>query len=75
MKLEYDPLRDLLYLYFAESTQKAARTVTIVPGIHADFNRHGKLIGIEVLDASKTMGKTIEFTLPKIITRPTAKVS
>ncbi len=74
MRLEYDPLRDLLYLYFAESTQKAAKTVTVVPGLNANFNRQGKLIGIEILDASKTMGQTIEFTRSKVVTRPTLKV-
>ena len=49
MKLEYDPVRDLLYIYFAEADQKAAKTETVVPGVHADFNVEGKLIGIEVI--------------------------
>lgn len=66
MKLEYYPVRDLLYIYFAEVTAKAAKTVTVVPGVHADFSAEGKLIGIEVIDASEVMGKKIEFTLPEI---------
>jgi uncharacterized protein YuzE len=66
VKLEYDPIRDLLYIYFAEVTVKAAKTVTVVPGVHADFSGEGKLIGIEVIDASEVMGKKIEFTLPEI---------
>jgi uncharacterized protein YuzE len=73
MKLEYDPVRDLLYIYFAEATTKAAKTVTVVPGVHADFDREGKLIGIEVIDASEIMGRKIEFTLPEVT--PTAKVA
>ena len=66
MKLEYDPVRDLFYIYFADPEVKVAKTVTVVPGVHADFNTEGKLIGIEVIDASEIMGKKIEFTLPEI---------
>ena len=66
MKIDYDPVRDLLYLTFADSSAKAAKTVTIVPGIMADFDKSKKLIGIEVEEASKVIGKEIEFGLPKI---------
>jgi uncharacterized protein YuzE len=66
MKVEYDPIRDLLYIYFSEPARKAAKTITIVPGVHADFSAEGKLIGIEVIDASEIVGKKIEFTLPEI---------
>ena len=65
MKIEYDSERDLLYIYFAEPEKKAAETVTIKPGVYADFDRDGKLIGIEIIDASELMGKKIEFTLPE----------
>ena len=67
MKIEYDPVRDLLYVYFAEPTIKAAETVTIKPGVHADFDREGKLIGIEVIDASEIIGGEIEFKLPEVV--------
>ncbi|OGW37715.1 MAG: hypothetical protein A2Y97_13355 [Nitrospirae bacterium RBG_13_39_12] len=66
MKLEYDPVRDLLYIYFSEPSAKAAKTLTVVPGVHADFSAEGKLIGIEIIDAAEVMGKKIEFTLPEI---------
>ena len=66
MKFEYDPTRDLLYIYFAEPSAKAAKTVTVEPGVHADFDSQGKLIGIEILDASEIMQNKIEFTLPEI---------
>ena len=66
MKLEYDPVRDLLYIYFAEPSVMVAKTITVVPGVHADFNTEGKLVGIEVIDASEIMGKKIEFTLPEV---------
>jgi len=73
MKIEYDPVRDLLYIYFSEPTLKAARTITIVPGVHADFSSEGKLIGIEVIDASEIVGKKIEFDLPEV-SHPATKV-
>ena len=66
MKFEYDPDRDLLYIYFTEPSAKAAKTVTVMPGVHANFNVEGKLIGIEVIDASEVMGNKIEFTLPEV---------
>jgi uncharacterized protein YuzE len=68
MRVEYDPVRDLLYIYFAEPSQKAAKTITIVPGVHADFGADGKLIGLEVIDASEITGRKIEFTLPEVHT-------
>lgn len=73
MKVEYDPVRDLLYIHFSDSARKAAKTITVVPGVHADFSAEGKLIGIEVIDASEIVGKKIEFTLPEIH-HPTTKV-
>ncbi|RKX80260.1 MAG: hypothetical protein DRP87_00140 [Spirochaetes bacterium] len=33
MKIEYDPERDLLYIYFTNSEKKSTETVTIRPGI------------------------------------------
>ena len=66
IRVEYDPERGLLYLFFAASDKKSAETVTIKPGVHADFDKDGKLIGIEIIDASEIMDKKIEFTLPKV---------
>lgn len=66
MRIEYDPERDLLYIYFASPEVKAAETVTVTPGVHADFDRDGRLLGIEVIDASALLGKEIEFKLPEI---------
>jgi uncharacterized protein YuzE len=66
VRIEFDPERDLLYIYFAEPGTKAAQTVTITPGVHADFDRDGRLIGIEVIEASKIMGEKIEFKLPEL---------
>jgi len=64
MRIEYDPVRDLLYLYFASSEARATETITVAPGVHADFGKDGRLVGIEVIDASEIMGEEIEFKLP-----------
>ena len=61
MKIEYDPGRDLLYLWFGTPGDKAAQTVTVVPGLHADLDAEGKLVGIEVLDASEILGDKVQF--------------
>ena len=60
MKVEYDVVRDLLYLAF-EPGARAAKTVTVSPGVHADFDARGKLIGLEVIDASEVLGEKLQF--------------
>jgi uncharacterized protein YuzE len=60
VKIEYDAARDLLYLWFGTPGEKAAQTVTVVPGMHADFDTAGKLIGLEVLDASDIVGDKVQ---------------
>jgi len=64
MRIEYDPARDLLHLYFSSSEVRASETITVAPGVHADFGKDGRLVGIEVIDASEIMGEEIEFKLP-----------
>ena len=66
MRIEYDPERDLLYISFASPEVTAAETVTVTPGVYADFDREGRLLGIEIINASTIMGKEIEFKLPEI---------
>ena len=61
MKIEYDATRDLLYIWFGVPGTKAARTETITPGVHADFAADEKLIGLEVLEASSTLGHKVQF--------------
>lgn len=72
MRVEYDTLRDLLYIAFAEPEVKAAKTLTVMPGVHADFSVEGKLIGIEVIDAVEVVGRKIGFALPEV-SRPSLR--
>ncbi|MGE0683086.1 MAG: DUF2283 domain-containing protein [Candidatus Binatia bacterium] len=61
MRIEYDPKRDLLYIWFGAVGTKAAQTTTVSPGVHADFDMNGKLIGLEVLDATEVLGRHVQF--------------
>ena len=61
MKIEYDTTHDLLYIWLRTSGEKAARTETIAPGVFADLNREGELIGIEILDASTVLEERVQF--------------
>ena len=61
MKIEYDSVRDLLYIWFGLPGERAAKTETVVPGVHADFDRQGRLLGIEVLDASEVLRHRARF--------------
>ena len=61
MKVEYDAFRDLMYIWFAPVGEKAARTETVVPGVHADFDRYDKLVGIEILDALEVLHHRLQF--------------
>jgi len=61
MRIEYDSARDLLYVWLGVPGTRAARTDTVAPGVHADFDAHGILIGLEVLDASQVLGQKGQF--------------
>ena len=66
MKIEYDSRHDLLYIYLSDTVKKVAKTIKITPGVHADFDRSGKLTGIEILDASTLIDQKIEFDLSQM---------
>ena len=51
MKLEFDPKADAAY--FEISCAPVERTEEVEPGINADYDAAGHLVGIEVLSVSK----------------------
>ena len=51
MKIEYDREVDALYIRLQE--KNVNRTIEIGEGLNIDFDENGKLIGLEVLGASK----------------------
>jgi uncharacterized protein YuzE len=59
MKLEFDPIADAAY--FEISAAEVATTKQIEPGIMADYDEEGRLVGIEVLSVSKRdLGGTLD---------------
>lgn len=63
MKIEYDKEADAAYIYLVEDIGdgKAVRTIQLNDNIILDFDADGKLIGIEVLNASKVLSKEVLF--------------
>lgn len=65
IKITYDKEADASYIFFQEpGNQKVAKTYLCNPSeingmINIDFDSNGKIIGIEVLDASKKLPKSI----------------
>ena len=51
MKIEYDPEVDALYVRLQEKI--VAKTVEVDEGVNIDFDDQGKLIGLEILDATE----------------------
>ena len=51
MKITYDKEADALYLYFQEGA--FSRTKEVSEGIILDMGKKNKILGIEILDASK----------------------
>lgn len=51
MKSEYDPAVDALYLTLAEA--KVVESEELRPGFIVDYDAEGRIVGVEILDASK----------------------
>lgn len=58
-KILYDKKSDNLYFFVQEGQLEEYRE--IVPGVGVEFDEEGKLLGIEILGASKILG-----VVPKI---------
>jgi uncharacterized protein YuzE len=61
MKIEYDKEVDALYIRIQE--KDVARTQEITDGVNLDFDGDGRLIGLEVLSASKRYSSSDIFNL------------
>lgn len=66
MKLTYDRIADAAYLYFEEPLAGMSKeTVPLLPEqtgghwINFDLGADGRLVGIEILDASKVLSKAV----------------
>jgi uncharacterized protein YuzE len=61
MKIEYDKEVDARYIRIQE--KEVARTQEVSDGVNLDFDGEGRLIGLEVLSASKRYSLTDIFNL------------
>ena len=61
MKLEYDKEVDAAYIYLKHPIRngEAKNTIELNENIILDFDRKRKLIGVEVLNASKVLSKKV----------------
>jgi len=59
MKIEIDKEVDAAYIYLEDQskTEEVARTITVNENIILDFDSSNRLVGIEVLNASKNLPK------------------
>ncbi len=55
MKIKYDKQQDIIYFKFLES--QVVESDEQKPGIIMDYDKEDNIVGIEVLEASKKMGK------------------
>lgn len=53
MRFQYDQKEDALYILFDESPY--AESDEVQEGIILDYNKNGKIIGMEILDASQKL--------------------
>ena len=56
--INYDPSTDALYVVTREGEEE--EFVEISPGINVELDSEGRVIGIEILNASKALGSIIE---------------
>jgi len=56
--INYDPSTDALYVVTREGEEE--EFVEISPGINVELDAEGRVIGIEILNASKAFGSIIE---------------
>jgi uncharacterized protein YuzE len=54
MKIRYDAEVDILYIRLREG--KIEESDEITPEIVADYDKDGKIMGLEILDASEVLG-------------------
>lgn len=59
MKFEYDKEADAAYIYFEHPIKEAQakNTVELNENIIVDFDENGKLLGVEILNASTVLNR------------------
>lgn len=63
-KINYDPKSDVVYIMINDGYEEEHKE--IAPGIFVELDKHGKLIGVEILRASQNIGKFFQRKNPSI---------
>jgi uncharacterized protein YuzE len=68
MRVRIDPSADAIYIDLAD--REIVNSEEVSDGVIVDFDREGKIIGVEILDASKKAGEAtvfdrINFEMPR----------
>jgi uncharacterized protein YuzE len=66
MKMTYDPEADAAYVGLIEGPV-VAESEEVAPGVVLDFDAEGHVLGIEVLQASKTLAPGVLTGLPAAV--------
>jgi uncharacterized protein YuzE len=61
MKISYD--REVDAAYISLSNEKPQAAIIVADGIHIDFTTEKRIVGIEILDASKKLSLTSLFSV------------
>ena len=63
MKTEYDKEADAAYIYLVDKIEKGQveKTIQLNDNLSVDFDKNNKLVGIEILNASKMLTKVKDF--------------
>ncbi len=55
IRTSYDPEADAMFVWFGPEGSKSSGTEEVAPGIMLDFDEHGRVVGIEVLDVAERL--------------------
>jgi uncharacterized protein YuzE len=63
MQMRYDPNADAAYLDLSKT--KIEESEEVLPGVILDFDKEGRIVGIEVLDASRQLPEELIADMPR----------
>ena len=71
VRVEYDPKADAMYIWFRKAKYEISEE--LAENVVIDLDESGRIIGIEILDASKNLGKELVdkiLSTEKLVTAP-----
>ena len=60
--IHYSPVSDVLYFLFADEARSGSHNEEALPGVHVEYDEEGKVIGFEVLNASRVLKEFVRKT-------------